>query len=90
MAFYGLPDFTGVSVSSHIEQARMTRAIEVAIRRFEPRFLNVKVYMDPVENLDRQLRFRIEATLDTEPTPEPIVFDSILNSGGGGFEVVEG
>ncbi|HMO79254.1 MAG TPA: type VI secretion system baseplate subunit TssE [Pyrinomonadaceae bacterium] len=89
VAFYGLPDFTGVSVKSHIEQKRMTRAIEDAIRRFEPRFINLKVFMDPLENVDRQLRFRIEATLDTEPAPEPIVFDSVLNSGGGGFEVVE-
>lgn len=89
VAFYGLPDFTGVSVKSHIEQKRMTQAIEDAIRRFEPRFINLKVYMDPVHNIDRQLRFRIEATLDIEPTPEPIVFDSVLNSGGGGFEVIE-
>lgn len=89
IAFYGLPDFTGVSVNSHIEQKRMTSAIEDAIRRFEPRFMNIKVTLEPIDNIDRQLRFRIEASLDIEPTPEPIVFDSVLSPGSGGFEVIE-
>lgn len=89
VAFYGLPDFTGVSVKSQFEQKRMTTAIEEALRNFEPRFANLKVTLEPVENVDRQLKFRIEAMLDIEPTPEPIVFDSILEPGGGGFEVIE-
>ena len=89
VAFFGLPDFTGVSVKSHLEQKRMTAAIEEAIRIFEPRFTNLKVTLEPIENVDRQLKFRIEATLDIEPTPEPIVFDSILEPGAGGFSVIE-
>lgn len=89
VAFFGLPDFTGVSVKSHLEQKRMTAAIEEAIRIFEPRFTNLKVILEPIENVDRQLKFRIEATLDIEPTPEPIVFDSILEPGAGGFSVIE-
>ncbi len=89
VAFYGLPDFTGVSVKSPIEQRRMTSAIESALKTFEPRFLDLRVELEPVDNIDRQLRFRIEATLDIEPTPEPIVFDSVLQAGTGGFSVVE-
>ncbi len=41
--------------------------------------------MDPVEHTDRHLRFRIEANLDIEPTPEPIVFDTMLELGSGEF-----
>ncbi|HEV8591597.1 MAG TPA: type VI secretion system baseplate subunit TssE [Pyrinomonadaceae bacterium] len=89
IAFYGLPDFTAVSVKSHIEQKRMTSAIENALKIFEPRFKNVQVTLEPVDNIDRQLRFRIEAMLDIEPTPEPIVFDSVLQQGAGGFSVIE-
>lgn len=89
VAFYGLPDFTGVSVKSHIEQKRMADAIRTAIEIFEPRFLNPKVTLETVENVDRQLKFRIEATLDIEPTPEPVVFDSILEPGAGGFTVLD-
>ncbi len=89
VAFYGLPDFTAVSVRNHNEQKRMTRAIEDSIRIFEPRFINLKVTLEPISDIERQLRFRIEATLDIEPTPEPIVFDSVLQPGGLGFSVVE-
>jgi type VI secretion system protein ImpF len=89
VAFYGLPDFTGVSAKSHIEQARMTKALETAIRDFEPRFINLKVTLEPISNLDRMLRFRIEASLDIEPTPEPVTFDTVLQMGSGNFAVQE-
>lgn len=89
VAFYGLPDFTGVSVKNPNEQRRMTAAIERAIQTFEPRLLDLKVVLEPFNNVDRQLRFRIEASIDTEPAPEPIVFDSVLQAGTGGFSIQE-
>jgi len=89
VAFFGLPDFTGVSAKSHIEQTRMTQAIEKAIKTFEPRFINVKVSMEPLNNLDRMFKFRIEANLDIEPAPEPVVFDTVLQMGSGNFAVKE-
>jgi type VI secretion system protein ImpF len=89
VAFYGLPDFTGVSAKSHIEQSRMNQAIESAIKSFEPRFINVKISMEPLSNLDRMLRYRIEASLDIEPAPEPVVFDTVLQMGSGNFAVRE-
>jgi len=90
VAFYGLPDFTGVSAKSHIEQSRMTKALEVTIRNFEPRFINLKVTMEPISNIGRLLKFRIEASLDVEPAPEPVVFDTVLQMGSGNFAVNEG
>jgi type VI secretion system protein ImpF len=89
VAFYGLPDFTGVSAKSHIEQSRMTQALEAALRTFEPRFINVKVSLEPISNVDRLLKFRIEASLDVEPAPEPVVFDTVLQMGSGNFAVKE-
>lgn len=90
VVFFGLPDFTAVSIVNHLEQKKMVKSIEEAIRIFEPRFINVNVVLEPFDNIDRQLRFRIEATLDIDPVPEPIVFDSVLDSGGGGgFSVKE-
>jgi type VI secretion system protein ImpF len=89
VAFYGLPDFTGVSPNSSVERARMTDAIQAAIRNFEPRFTNVQVSLEPISNLDRILKFRIQATLDIEPVPEAIVFDTVLQMGSGNFEVRE-
>ena len=90
VAFYGMPDFTGASAKSHIEQTRMTQALEAALKHFEPRFINVKVSLEPISNLDRLLKFRIEASLDVEPAPEPVVFDTVLQMGSGNFAVKEG
>lgn len=86
---YGLPDITGISAKNHNEQKRLTKALENAIRIFEPRFLDLKVTLEPVSNIDRMLRFRIEARLNVEPSPEPIAFDTVLQLGSGEFEVTE-
>ncbi len=87
VAFYGLPDFTAVSAKSHIEQEKMKKAIETALDYFEPRFSNLNVIMEPISNVDRLLKFRIEATLEMEPNPEPVVFDTVLQLGSGNFAV---
>lgn len=89
VAFYGLTDIMGMSPKSPSEQKRLTKALEAAIKIFEPRFLNVKVTLDPIEEIHRQLKFRIEARLDVEPAPEPIVFDTVLQAGSGEFAVIE-
>jgi type VI secretion system protein ImpF len=87
VAFYGLPDFTSVSAKSSAEQQRMAKTIENALTYFEPRFSGLKVTMEPVSNIDRSLKFRIEATLEVEPTPEAVVFDTVLQLGSGNFSV---
>lgn len=89
VAFFGLPDFTGMTAQSAAAQKHLIETIESAIRNFEPRFLNVKVTLEPLDILDRQLKFRIEARLDVEPAPEPIAFDSVLQIGNGGFALTE-
>jgi type VI secretion system protein ImpF len=86
---YGLPDITGISAKSHVEQKQLSQSLETAIRIFEPRFLNLKVTLEPVNTVDRMLKFRIEASLNVEPVPEPIAFDTVLQLGSGDFEVVE-
>ena len=87
VAFYGLPDFTGLSAKNHLEQARITKALETAIRNFESRFINLSVSLEPISNVDRTLKFRIEASLDVEPAPEPVTFDTVLEIGSGNFAV---
>lgn len=89
VAVYGLPDFTGVSAKSHLEQSRMTKAIETAIKNFEPRFLDLRVTLEPISTTDKSLKFRIEANLNMEPTPEPVAFDTVLQVGGSEFKVIE-
>lgn len=89
VVFYGLPDFTGLSVANNNELKQLTKHIEDAINFFEPRFLDLKIIFEPITATERQIRFRVEARLDAEPTPEPISFDTVLNSGTGNFSVTE-
>ena len=86
---YGLPDFTGISARNHNDLKRITDQLETAISNFEPRLLDLTVSMEPVSATDRELRFKVEAFLNVEPTPEPIVFDTILELGSGDIELVE-
>jgi type VI secretion system protein ImpF len=86
---YGLPDFTGISARNHNDLRRITDQLETAIENFEPRLLDLKVSLEPVSTTDRELRFRVEAFLNVEPTPEPVVFDTVLELGSGDFEIRE-
>ena len=89
VAVYGLPDFTGASVKSPTEQKRLIKQIETAIKVFEPRFLDLKVTLEPFGTVERVLKFRIDARLDIEPTPEPISFDTVFQLGSSEFSVSE-
>lgn len=86
---YGLPDFTGISAKNEGDLARISKQIETAIKHFEPRFLDLSVTLEPVYSTDRELRFRVEAFLNVEPSPEPIVFDTVLEMGSGDFQIKE-
>ncbi len=89
LAVYGLPDFVGTSSKDVDDRKNLLRSIERALRIFEPRFMNLKVTLKDLDTLERGVRFHIEANLRLEPTPEPIVFDTVLKVGSGDFEVTE-
>ena len=89
IAIYGLPDFTGKSSKSIDDRKDLIRSIENALRIFEPRFMNLKVVLEESNSLERGVKFRIQATLRIEPTPEPVVFDTVLQMGNGEFKVEE-
>ena len=76
---YGLPDLATVNISDIEKRKDFTRQLEKIIKTFEPRFKDVKVtYLDNKDQKDRTLRFRIDATLYADPSPEVVVFDSVL------------
>lgn len=89
IAIYGLPDFTGMSSRDSDDRKNLIRNVETALRVFEPRFMNLKVTLEDIETGERGVRFRIQAALRVEPTPEPVVFDTVLQMGSGEFEVRE-
>lgn len=76
---YGLPDLATINMIDIGKRSEFCKKIEATIKYFEPRFQSVKVkYLENIDNIDRTLRFRIEAVLYAEPMPEKIIFDSIL------------
>jgi type VI secretion system protein ImpF len=85
---YGIPDVAAENLGSATARQDFFRHVERVIRTFESRFTNVRVEpVDNVNRLDRTLRFRVHAMLHAYPAPEPVVFDSALDTSTGDFEV---
>jgi type VI secretion system protein ImpF len=76
---YGIPDFTTRDLSSETQRKAFARALEQAIRHFEPRLASVSVSLGDRGGLERRLRFRIDALIRVEPAPEPVAFVSQLD-----------
>ncbi len=76
---YGLPDLATVNIIDVEKKKIFTRDLERILREYEPRFKSVKVtFIENEDNIDRTLRFRVNATLYADPAPEIVVFDSVL------------
>ena len=66
--------------TTRVEREELRLEIEATIRRFEPRFLSVRVNLiDTQDRLETTLRLRIEAVLHAEPAPEPVTFDTLVD-----------
>jgi type VI secretion system protein ImpF len=86
---YGFPDFSTFALSNPRDRKRLLQSIETTIEIFEPRLEAVRVV--PIEtdekNLNRMLRFQIEAMLKMDPQPEQITFDTVLSLTNGEYHV---
>jgi len=87
--YYGIPDITSLSRDSRESRAILLRDVEEAIALFEPRLTDVRISVVEAEGdqFRRELRFHIEATLRMDPTPEQVVFDTVLNFASGQYDV---
>lgn len=76
---YGMPDLATINIIDFEKRKDFTAKLEKILKQFEPRFKEVNVsYLENKDNTDRTLHFRIDATLYADPSPEVVVFDSIL------------
>ncbi len=87
---YGLPDFTGMSLRNYEERQLLLTEVEETVRSFEPRLTNVKVELEGDAGAGYAMRFRIDGQLRVEPAPEPVSFDTRINTSLRMFEVLEG
>lgn len=88
MYAYGLQDITSLSADDLRSRMRLRHMIEEAIAIFEPRLASVQIG-EPAAGAgeSRQLRFLIEAVLKLDPTPEQVVFSTVLNLATGEYAV---
>jgi type VI secretion system protein ImpF len=88
---FGITDTTGLAVATPAGRAALTEEIRDAIARFEPRLMNVRVKMSDVNQVKSpQVRFTIQATLRMDPSPEQVVFDTVLEVASGTYAVEDG
>lgn len=90
---YGLLDIATLSADADETPHLIREHIRETLERFEPRLADVDV-VDPEEGEEKQkrsrtrtVRFRVEATLRTEPDPEHVEFDTVLELATKRFEV---
>lgn len=86
---YGLPDLQSQRMATAGQQEEFRQRLEAIVRRFEPRFrdLSIEILSD-AQNLDRTLRFRIHAVLETDADAEPVIYDTLLDPASRGLTVV--
>ena len=86
---YGVPDITSMSRDSLAARKRLLRHIEETLAQFEPRLTDVRISLLDLdgEHRRRELRFVVEATLQLDPTPEQVMFDTVLEFSSGQYDI---
>jgi type VI secretion system protein ImpF len=77
---YGIPDAAAGTFALEESREALAREIADTIRRFEPRLTGITVLPQATDEFDRSLRLRISATLRTDPVPESISFETVLET----------
>jgi type VI secretion system protein ImpF len=85
---FGLPDVTGIAVNTPDGRAILRDLIQDALERFEPRLESPVVRIADVDVLSTPMvRFQVEAILRMDPSPEHVVFDTVLEVARGEYAV---
>ncbi|HOU66623.1 MAG TPA: type VI secretion system baseplate subunit TssE [Thermomonas sp.] len=75
---YGILDFSSYSLLSPHDRDRIRRSLEQAISLHEGRLTRIRVTLEPQRELDRALRFRVDALMELGPENEKVQFDAVL------------
>jgi len=86
---YGIPDLTSMSRDSLPARKKLLREVEEALTTFEPRLMNVQISIVETdgEQNKRELHFQVEGTLRLDPTPEQVMFDTVLQFSSGQYAI---
>lgn len=79
--YYGIPDFSEASLGGTRSRQELFQEISLAVTRYEPRLVNVRVEPVDTEDDSRVLRFRVLAQLvQQRPNVGRVVYDSNVTS----------
>lgn len=85
---FGIPDITSLSARSVATRDWLRHQVEETITLFEPRLAGVRVTVAPSAPEGRQeLRFIVEGLLRMDPTPEQVVYDTVLEVSSATFAI---
>lgn len=75
---YGLPDLTLFNANTTQQQEEIGRELEKVVTRFEPRLRDVRAtILEPADSNHPTVRFRIDAKLSVEPSPD-VSYETVL------------
>jgi type VI secretion system protein ImpF len=85
---FGLTDTTGLAVGTKAGRDRLINALRDALERFETRLGDPRVRLVEADQVrSPQVHFVVEAILRLEPSPEMVLFDTVLEIASGEYGV---
>ncbi|WP_095210792.1 type VI secretion system baseplate subunit TssE [Chromobacterium sphagni] len=75
---YGIPDLSGISLLNPDDREVLREQLRRSIELHEPRLSRVRVNLDAPREMERHLRFRVDAVLKVHPHRPPVTFDATL------------
>jgi type VI secretion system protein ImpF len=89
MINFGIIDLSSLSLLNPNDRALLRDKIRIAIEPHEPRLTKVKVTLDAPRELERMLRFRVDAVLKVHPNKPPVIFDALLQLSSNAYQINE-
>ena len=87
---YGLPDLASLAIVAGQEKLDIGAILKAIIERCEPRLRDVRVTaVKPSDEIERRLRYRIDARLRVEPAPD-VIFETVFELATGQAKVSPG
>ncbi|AXE30497.1 type VI secretion system baseplate subunit TssE [Chromobacterium phragmitis] len=75
---FGIPDLSGISLLNPDDRELLREQLRRSIELHEPRLSRVRVNLDAPREMERHLRFRVDAVLKVHPHRPPVTFDATL------------
>ncbi|MEO2216576.1 type VI secretion system baseplate subunit TssE [Chromobacterium vaccinii] len=75
---FGIPDLSGISLLNPDDRELLREQLRRSVELHEPRLSRVRVNLDAPREMERHLRFRVDAVLKVHPHRPPVTFDATL------------